>query len=72
MCPACLYIAARQEGMTRTFKEVCGAASGTTVKIARCYKFILKVCDGLNMQMVEQMITPELLTNRFCGNLGMW
>ena len=72
MYAACLYIAARQEGMTRTFKEVCGAASGTTVKkIARCYKFILKVCDGLNMQMVEQMITPELLTNRFCGNLGM-
>ena len=72
MYAACLYIAARQEGMTRTFKEVCGAAQGTTVKeIGRCYKFILKVCDGLNMQMNEQMITPELLTNRFCGNLGM-
>ena len=72
MYAACLYIAARQEGMTRTFKEVCGAAQGTTVKeIGRCYKFILKVCDGLNMQMNEQMITPELLTNRFCGNLGI-
>jgi transcription initiation factor TFIIIB Brf1 subunit/transcription initiation factor TFIIB len=23
------------------------------------------------MQMNEQMITPELLTNRFCGNLGL-
>ena len=72
MYAACLYIAARQEGMTRTFKEICGAAQGTTVKeIGRCYKFILKVCDGLNTQMMEQMITPEMLTNRFCGNLGL-
>jgi len=72
MYAACLYIAARQEGMTRTFKEICGAAQGTTVKeIGRCYKFILKVCDGLNMQMMEQMITPEFLVNRFCGNLGL-
>ena len=28
MYAACLYIAARQEGMTRTFKEVCGRRRG--------------------------------------------
>ena len=74
MFAACLYIACRQEGKTRTFKEICGAAVGTTVKeIGRCYRFIIRVCEGLDlqMQMNEQMITPELLTNRFCGNLGL-
>lgn len=74
MFAACLYIACRQEGKTRTFKEICGAAVGSTVKeIGRCYRFIIRVCEGLDlqMQMNEQMITPELLTNRFCGNLGL-
>ena len=74
MFAACLYIACRQEGQTRTFKEICGAAVGSTVKeIGRCYRFIIRVCEGLDlqMQMNEQMITPELLTNRFCGNLGL-
>ena len=74
MFAACLYIACRQEGMTRTFKEICGAAVGSTVKeIGKCYRFIIRVCEGLDlqMQMNEQMITPELLTNRFCGNLGL-
>ena len=74
MFAACIYIACRQEGMTRTFKEICGAAVGSTVKeIGKCYRYIIRVCEGLDlqMQMNEQMITPELLTNRFCGNLGL-
>ena len=40
-------------------------------EIGRCYKYIVKAIDGLNTQMMEQMITPEKLTNRFCGNLGL-
>ena len=34
-------------------------------------RYIVKAIDGLNTQMMEQMITPEKLTNRFCGNLGL-
>ena len=72
MYAACLYISCRQEGTNRTFKEICGGAAGTTVKeIGKCYKFIVKTIDGLNTQMMEQMITPEKLVNRFCGNLGL-
>ena len=67
-----LYTSCRQEGTNRTFKEICGGAPNTTVKeIGRCYKFIIREIDGLNIQMMEQMITPEKLTNRFCGNLGL-
>ena len=40
-------------------------------EIGKCYKYIVKCIDGLNTQMMEQMITPEKLTNRFCGNLGL-
>jgi transcription initiation factor TFIIB len=40
-------------------------------EIGKCYKFIVKTIDGLNTQMMEQMITPEKLVNRFCGNLGL-
>ena len=32
---------------------------------------MVKAIDGLNTQMMEQMITPEKLVNRFCGNLGL-
>lgn len=72
MYAACLYISCRQEGTNRTFKEICGGATGTTVKeIGKCYKHVVKAIDGLNTQMMEQMITPEKLTNRFCGNLGL-
>ena len=72
MFAACLYISCRQEGTNRTFKEICGGAVNTTVKeIGKCYKFIVKTIDGLNTTMMEQMITPEKLTNRFCGNLGL-
>lgn len=72
MFAACLYISCRQEGTNRTFKEICGGAQNTTVKeIGKCYKYIVKCIDGLNTQMMEQMITPEKLTNRFCGNLGL-
>ena len=72
MYAACLYISCRQEGTNRTFKEICGGATGTTVKeIGKCYKHVVKAIDGLNTQMMEQMITPEKLVNRFSGNLGL-
>ena len=72
MYAACVYTSCRQEGTNRTFKEICGGAPNTTVKeIGRCYKYIIREIDGLNIQMMEQMITPEKLTNRFCGNLGL-
>ena len=47
MYAACLYISCRQEGTNRTFKEICGGATNTTVKeIGKCYKFIVREIDG--------------------------
>lgn len=42
-------------------------------EIARCYRYFIREIDGLGQQMMnpKQMITPEKLTNRFCGNLGL-
>lgn len=39
---ACLYIACRQEGVPRTFKEICAVSKVSKKEIGRCFKLILK------------------------------
>ena len=41
---ACLYIACRQEGVPRTFKEIVAVSTVSKKEIGRCFKLILKVC----------------------------
>ena len=50
--------------------EVTQSSGSSTIK-RDAEKFNGQVGLDLQMQMNEQMITPELLTNRFCGNLGL-
>ena len=36
--PACLYIACRQEGVPRTFKEIVAVSTVSKKEIGRCFK----------------------------------
>lgn len=63
---ACLYIACRQEGVPRTFKEICAVSKISKKEIGRCFKLILKALDT----SVELITTGDFMS-RFCSNLGL-
>ena len=63
---ACLYIACRQEGVPRTFKEIVAVSTVSKKEIGRCFKLILKAHDT----NVEIITTGDFM-NRFCGQLGL-
>lgn len=63
---ACLYIACRQEGVPRTFKEICAVSQISKKEIGRCFKLILKVLET----SVELIRTGDFMS-RFCCNLGL-
>jgi len=63
---ACLYIACRQEGVPRTFKEIVAVNTVSKKEIARCFKLILKV-HNTNVDVIQ----TEDFMNRFCGTLGL-
>merc|ERR1719266_178101 len=63
---ACLYIACRQEGVPRTFKEIVAVSTVSKKEIGRCFKLILKAHDT----NVEIITTGDFM-NRFCGTLGL-
>lgn len=62
---ACLYIACRQEGVPRSFKEICAVSRHSKKEIGRCFKLILK---SLGTQ-VDTVNTGDFMS-RFCSNLG--
>jgi transcription initiation factor TFIIB len=63
---ACLYIACRQEGVPRTFKEICDVSKISKKKIGRCFKLILKA-----LEISVDLITTGDFMPRFCSNLGL-
>ncbi|XP_033208783.1 transcription initiation factor IIB-like [Belonocnema kinseyi] len=63
---ACLYIACRQEGVPRTFKEICAVSKISKKEIGRCFKLILKV-----LETSVDLITTGDFMSRFCANLGL-
>jgi transcription initiation factor TFIIB len=63
---ACLYIACRQEGVPRTFKEICAVSKISKKEIGRCFKLILKALDT----SVELITTGDFMS-RFCANLSL-
>lgn len=63
---ACLYIACRQEGVPRTFKEICAVSKISKKEIGRCFKLILKA-----LETSVDLITTEDFMSRFCANLGL-
>merc|ERR1711978_298825 len=63
---ACLYIACRQEGVPRTFKEIVAVSTVSKKEIGRCFKLILKAHDT----SVELITTGDFMS-RFCGMLQL-
>ncbi|GAV65692.1 TFIIB domain-containing protein/TF_Zn_Ribbon domain-containing protein [Cephalotus follicularis] len=65
---ACLYIACREERLSRTFKEISEAADGVSGKeILKAAKFIQRLVE-VNMNTGQHAVE---LVSRFCSNLGM-
>lgn len=63
---ACLYIACRQEGVPRTFKEIVAVSTVSKKEIGRCFKLIIKAHDT----NVEIITTGDFM-HRFCGSLAL-
>lgn len=63
---ACLYIACRQEGVPRTFKEICAISKISKKQIGRCFKLTLKALAT----SVDAIKTDDFMS-RFCAVLGM-
>ena len=63
---ACLYIACRQEGVPRTFKEICAVSKVSKKEIGRCFKLILKA-----LETSVDVITTGDFMSRFCSNLSL-
>jgi transcription initiation factor TFIIIB Brf1 subunit/transcription initiation factor TFIIB len=69
---ACIYIACRQEGIERTFREVCGAAAGTTVKeIGRVYKAIIAALEHATETMAQKGVNDERVVARLANTLAL-
>lgn len=67
VCSACMYIACRQEGVPRTFKEICAVSKVSSKKeIGRVFKLILKT-----LETNVQLITTGDFMSRFCSNLSL-
>ncbi len=67
---ACLYIACRQEGVPRTFKEIVAVSTVSKKEIGRCFKLILKAHDTNDTERLKIITTSDFM-NRFCGSLGL-
>ena len=63
---ASLYIACRQEGVPRTFKEICAVSRISKKEIGRSFKLILKA-----LETSVELITTGDFMSRFCSNLGL-
>ena len=63
---ACLYIACRQEGVPRSFKELVAACNISKVRISRCFQQIVK-----ELNIDAPMITTDNFMQRFCSNLSI-
>ncbi|KAM7541611.1 hypothetical protein Aperf_G00000040252 [Anoplocephala perfoliata] len=66
VCTACLYMACRQEGFPRSFKEVCTVTRVSKKDVGKVFKKIVKVMDT-NIASV----TVEDFMSRFCTNLNL-
>ncbi|KAL9538364.1 hypothetical protein MBANPS3_010987 [Mucor bainieri] len=62
----CICIACRQEGVARTFREICALTRVPKKEIGRC-------CNALKTKILTttNVVEPEDLMNRFCSNLRL-
>ncbi|KAF9087618.1 transcription initiation factor IIB [Mortierella sp. GBA35] len=64
---ACIFIACRQEGVPRTFKEISTLTQVSMKEIGRCFKALN---DAFHETKVQTMTSQDLMA-RFCSNLGL-
>ncbi|KAI8051955.1 transcription initiation factor IIB [Syncephalis plumigaleata] len=65
---ACIFIACRQEGVTRTFKEICALTKVPKKEIGRCFKALARELDTA---MLSQDMAGGDLMLRFCSYLSL-
>ena len=68
---AALYIACKQEGVPRTFKEIGSMTSQPNKEIHKCYKMALKAL-GLGNLVTGGAVSAEEFVQRFCSYLQVW
>ena len=61
------FIVNSQEGVPRTFKEICAISNISKKEIGRCFKLILKA-----LETSVDIITTADFMSRFCSNLGTY
>ncbi|UYV75473.1 GTF2B [Cordylochernes scorpioides] len=66
LASACLYIACRQEGVPRSFKEICAVSTVSKKEIGRCFRLVVK-----DLETNLELITSGDFMARFCANLGL-
>lgn len=64
---ACIFIACRQEGVPRTFKEICTLTQVPKKEIGRCFKALNEAFHETKVQTM----TSEVLMGRFCSHLNL-
>ena len=67
---ACLYIACRQEGVPRTFKEIVAVSTVSKKEIGRCFKLILKAHKLIGSSHKRSLLLVTLWTD-FVEPLGL-
>lgn len=68
---ACIYVACRQEGVPRTFKEVCATVESTNKEIGKCFKIIAKLMNGEMGDRTLSTINTDQFMDRFCSKLNL-
>ena len=63
---SCILIACRQEGVTRSFKEIVAISNVEKVELGRAFKKILRALES----SVEVIKSGDFMA-RFCSNLGL-
>ena len=67
MLASSLYIACRQEGVARSFREICTLANISKKELARCFKFQVKT---LGLEKLAVITTTDFMS-RFCSILKL-
>jgi transcription initiation factor TFIIB len=64
---ACIYLACRQENVTRTYKEISALTMVPKKEIGRCFKLI----QPLLTSSPSKMVSTEDFVTRFCSHLRL-
>ncbi|TPX78330.1 hypothetical protein CcCBS67573_g00390 [Chytriomyces confervae] len=72
---ACIYLACRQNSVSRTFKEICGLTNVPKKEIGKLYKILADQFNKDNKQAGNEIqraqVSPESFIGRFAGELEL-